>query len=387
MKKDEVHFLVQYYALQQIGFNQEVDELLIQASVRESDIYDQILTNSSEPIDASFSELLNVVNRVSDRVRDWTTLQLVDIENTSIEFQNSVGIQAVFLIAVAYISAGVFTLLIKKPMNQLESAISNLGTGNLEEGITVGGPADLVFLGQKLEWLRKNLVNLNHQKAMFLRHVSHDLKSPLATIQESTSLLNDGIVGEPSSSQREILGILLKNTKKLQEQIDELLLEHSRNYLIIGTANKPIDLTRLIRKLVVDHKYSIRSANLSLKMNLPLCKAAGSKEQIRVAISNVISNAIRHSPKNGHILIDLAEENEKVIVAVTDEGPGVDPAERTKIFNSYYTSSREKTKGYKGSGLGLAIAKEYIETNEGAIDLDSRVGNGACFRITLPKAI
>ncbi len=110
-----------------------------------------------------------------------------------------------------------------RPLRTLDRAISELGSGTLSSPIVVSGPQDLERVGRQLEWLRGRLLDLAQERSRFLRHMSHELKTPLANIREGTELLMDGAVGELDGNQREVTGILRENGIKLQRLIENLL--------------------------------------------------------------------------------------------------------------------------------------------------------------------
>ena len=117
----------------------------------------------------------------------------------------------------------IFTLLVARPIRQIDLAIGQLGASGFSKPIQIKGPTDLQRLGRQLEWLRLRLLELAQEKNKFLRHMSHELKTPLANIREGTELLLDGSVGELDSPQREVTDILRMNGLKLQQLIENLL--------------------------------------------------------------------------------------------------------------------------------------------------------------------
>ena len=110
-----------------------------------------------------------------------------------------------------------------RPLKRLENAIVGLGENRLDEVIEINGPADLALVGERLNWLRLRLSELDADKSRFLRHISHELKTPLASLREGVSLLEDEVAGPLSQDQREIAQILKHNTGLLQSQIEDLL--------------------------------------------------------------------------------------------------------------------------------------------------------------------
>src|SRR5258708_29729668 len=118
------------------------------------------------------------------------------------------------------------TLPSARPIRQLAHGIRRVGAGEFDSDIRVGGPADLKYLGGRLEWLRERLIELEQQKRLFLRHVSHELKTPLTALREGSELLADETAGPLSAGQREVVGILRQNSVRLQQLIEDLLDYH-----------------------------------------------------------------------------------------------------------------------------------------------------------------
>jgi two-component system sensor histidine kinase GlrK len=126
-------------------------------------------------------------------------------------------------IVVAALAALGFGWWLSRPMRQLERAVLALGANRLDEPVRIDGPSDLRDLGRRLDWLRLRLQELDEDKSRFLRHISHELKTPLAALREGVALLEDGVAGALSADQKEIARILAHNTRTLQAQIEDLL--------------------------------------------------------------------------------------------------------------------------------------------------------------------
>ena len=117
-------------------------------------------------------------------------------------------------------------MLIARPIRQLDQAIRQMGTADFTHAIEVNGPQDLRYVGQRLEWLRTRLNELEQQQTRFLRHVSHELKTPLTAVREGAELLRDNVGGRLSPEQQEIVRIVRENTLSLQKLIEDLLTYH-----------------------------------------------------------------------------------------------------------------------------------------------------------------
>ncbi|MCB1672567.1 MAG: ATP-binding protein [Gammaproteobacteria bacterium] len=362
-------------------------ELLTQLSrIRrvEADAHAALVTGDFDNLENSFDAVLQVAATISANISRWANLQIDSIENEASESKRLITIQLLFLIAAAISLALVFVLLITRPLKQVRTAINQLGSGSYGQDIEVGGPRDLVAIGQQLNWLRERLSHLEQQRTLFLRHVSHELKSPLATIQESASLLGDGVVGELSGEQRELIEIQSKSLQKLHALIDELLRQHERNYADVSEYTQDIRLDRLIRHILAEHDYSIGTSQIKVGLNLGKCRIRGNREQLRALLDNIIANAIRFSPQGGELNIDLHREQDNLVIRVKDQGPGIAAADRQRIFEAFFQGHHQPDHVFKGSGLGLAIAREYASAHDGSIEVVTDDSPGACFQIELP---
>src|SRR5690606_2987690 len=157
------------------------------------------------------------------------------------------------------LSVACFTTLIAQPIRQVAHAIRRLGSGNFDDPISVSGPKDLQYLGHQLDWLRLRLTDLEQQKAKFLQHISHELKTPLTAIRESVDLLADGVVGPLNEQQSEIAGILRSNARQLQALIEDLLsFGTSQNHAPTLYLAR-LDMKALINEILQNHKPTLLS--------------------------------------------------------------------------------------------------------------------------------
>ena len=146
--------------------------------------------------------------------------------------------------AIALALAILFAVLIARPIRQLDQAIRRMGTADFTHRIEVNGPQDLRYLGQRLEWLRSRLSDLEEQQNRFLRHVSHELKTPLTAVREGAELLRDNVGGKLSPEQREIVRIVRQNTLSLQKLIEDLLTYHQTRAMEPQTVGPVVDAGR-----------------------------------------------------------------------------------------------------------------------------------------------
>ncbi len=288
---------------------------------------------------------------------------------------------------IALALAILFAVLIARPIRQLDQAIRQMGSADFTHAIEVNGPQDLRYLGQRLEWLRMRLKELEDQQNRFLRHVSHELKTPLTAVREGAELLRDEVAGKLSREQQEIVRIVRENTISLQKLIEDLLKYHQTRAMEPATLG-PVMLTDIVNRVVRDNKLAALARIITFDIDLAPLLITGDAERIRTVIDNMISNAIKFSPRSSTIDLKLAAVGDRAVFDVADRGPGVRAGERDKIFESFYQGTAKTEGRVKGSGLGLAIAREYTLAHGGSLEVLDRPdrGTGAVFRLQLPLA-
>ncbi|MCC6208226.1 MAG: HAMP domain-containing protein [Gammaproteobacteria bacterium] len=204
--------------------------------------------------------------------------------------------QALTLIPIALLLTILFITLIAKPLRQLDQSIRRLGDGDFDQEITVGGPSDLRELGRRLEWMRQRLLTLENQKVSFLRHISHELKTPLTTIREGSELLKEQVVGSLNEEQSEIVNMLKQQSLKLQKLIEDLL---SFSTLEIDSQRmnlEPVALDQLIREVCANQKLAARSRSVELLLKLEPAVVTADREKLRTIVDNLLSNAVKYTP-------------------------------------------------------------------------------------------
>ena len=295
---------------------------------------------------------------------------------------------ALATVAIALILAVVFAVLIARPIRQLDQAIRRMGTADFSQAIAVNGPQDLRYLGQRLDWLRMRLNELEQQQTRFLRHVSHELKTPLTAVREGAELLRDNVGGRLTPEQHEIVRIVRENTLSLQKLIEDLLAYHQSRAVESVTLG-PIALADVVRRVLREQKLAAVARMITFETTLAPLVAVGDSEKIRTVVDNLLSNAIKYSPRSGVIELTLFEQGGLAVLDVADHGPGIPAAERERVFDSFYSGKAPVDGKVKGSGLGLAIAREYALAQSGRIEvLDRSDGQrGVRLRLWLPLSV
>jgi two-component system sensor histidine kinase GlrK len=296
----------------------------------------------------------------------------------------TVGWQLLALIPFAILLAFMFSLRIARPIQQIDEAIRNMGQGKLSKAIRVDGPQDLVYFGERLDWMRRRLLKLEEQKTRFLQHVSHELKTPLTAMREGADLLAEGVAGELSDEQQRIANILHNNSIQLQRRIEDLLsysaIQTEKAALIRHKAN----LRNMLDSVLQDQNLAIMSKGLRIEVSCPDLIVDCDEQKIKTIVDNLLSNAVKFSPQRGRISIWANKTEESIVLNVLDAGAGIDDADRDKVFEPFYQGRQMHNSPIRGTGLGLSIAREYALAHGGTIELVPQPGSGAHFRLTIP---
>lgn len=371
--------------LQALGNDSAIAEQAEHLRGIEVQAYDELNAATSET-GFEYPRLLETAYDLTRLTSAWVDARAALLRDQTAISQRSLNIRTLLLVCTALLLAVLFVALITRPLRQLDRAIRDLGSGAYERKIEIGGPSDLQLLGSRLDWLRDRLQQLEQQRGEFLRHVSHELKTPLAAMQESAALMSDGIAGPVNEEQKTLIAILSNNCQRLLGLIEGLLRHNADSFAIVDAPPEAIKLTGMVNEIILTHQAQAQSAGIKLKTELDNVAISGDRERIRVILDNLLSNAVKFSPQGGTIRVALTRDDDYVHMDVEDDGPGVPETELEQIFVPFFQGSAKPREHYHSTGLGLAIAREYAERSGGKLTIINNTnGHGACFRLSLPR--
>ncbi|MEW6413791.1 MAG: ATP-binding protein [Pseudomonadota bacterium] len=288
------------------------------------------------------------------------------------------------LIPLTLLLAGVFSWLINLPIRQMKAAIQQLGQADLRPLPTISGPHDLVELGRELDWLRQRLQALEAQKLRFLRHVSHELKTPLASLREGVALLDDELAGSLNARQRSIVSIMDTGSRELQRRIEDLIRYGG---MMQDGAQPPATaqpLAAVLDAVLARQRLTLATRQLRVETQFAADSVMAERGQLETVLDNLLSNAVKFSPEGGRILVKSEAIDGAVRVTVCDEGPGIPAAERPHVFEPFYQGARQPASAVKGSGLGLSIVRETLRAAGGTADVADCPPWSTCIRLSWP---
>ena len=220
-------------------------------------------------------------------------------------------------------------------------------------------------------------------------YLTHELRAPLTAIRCSLEIVLEEAPGVLKPEDRELLELGLKNTKKLNLLIDDIMQLSKIQTGRMSVALAPEDPIALVRETVGDLGPWLQRKGLKLSLNAPLkCpEILADKRWIVQSLTNLLSNAIKFTPAGGNIGVSLEEGKDEhagfVVIAVSDTGCGIAPGDIRKVFG-YFVQVGSPEHRAEGSGLGLSLARSMVEIQGGSMWVDSRLGEGATFSFTVP---
>jgi two-component system sensor histidine kinase GlrK len=329
-------------------------------------------------------ELTTAADAVSNGARASLEARLAALEARTTRTRDRLTAWLAGLVPAAVVLGLVFTFGVLRPLRRIDRAITALGRGAFSRPIAIEGPSDIEALGRQLEWLRVRLVELAQEKNRFLRHMSHELKTPLANIREGTDLLLDGAVGELETPQREVTGILRDSGLKLQQLIENLL-----SYSAWQSQATVLDLTRFPLAAVIKASFeaqrlAIAARQIVIRQELDDIELRADRAKLRLIFDNLLSNALKFTPPAGTITVRARRVGPQAVIDFADTGPGIPANERERIFEAFYTGSTPQAGPLKGSGIGLSVVVEFVAAHGGRVELGSGEFPGAHFRIRMP---
>jgi len=293
------------------------------------------------------------------------------------------GWQALVLFLVSLTMMLLFTRMIIGPVKAIQRMINRLGEGkSLGSTVMFTGPRELRSVGQRIVWLSERLSWLESQRHQFLRHLSHELKTPLASMREGTELLADKVVGPLTTEQEEVVAILDDSSRNLQKLIEQLL-DYNRKLADTPVEMEKVELVPLLDIVVSAHSLPARAKMMHTRVELDVRECQAEPVLLMSALDNLYSNAVHYGSESGTIFLRSRQQGNRVFLEVENSGTPIPEAEKAMIFEPFYQGSHQRKGAVKGSGLGLSIARDCVRRMRGTLQLVDAPTGHVCFRIEL----
>jgi signal transduction histidine kinase len=310
----------------------------------------------------------------------------------------AIGILFAVLIVTKEIIQFIFLLSLEKriikPIERLKQGVDEIAKGNYNVKIESDISSDLWLLiasfndmAQKLYESEKMQAEYEENRKALIANVSHDLKTPITSMQGYLEALLDGTV-KSSENQDKYLKTIYQNTVYINKLIDDLFLFSKLDMQKLEFQFETVQIQDFMDDLMEEYKFDFEERNIQFQYAAQLETnhyVNLDRKRFYQAFNNIISNAVKHGPENDlSIQVKLYRQDDFICIDIQDNGPGIAADKLPFIFDRFYCIDTERTKDFVSTGLGLAIAKELVEAHRGIITVSSIANKGTCFTIMIP---
>ena len=271
-----------------------------------------------------------------------------------------------------------------QPIRDLSAAAAEIAKGNFKVRVREPSDPEYSILAQNFNKMAEELAGTETLRGDFISNVSHEFKTPLASIQGFAKLLQSDDITE--QEREEYTQIIIDETSRLSKLSSNILrLTKLENQKTVGKKTR-FSLDEQIRKILLVLEPEWSKKKIDLDIDLEDIMYVGSEELMAQIWQNIINNAIKFTPEGGKISVKLFRSEKNISAEIWDNGPSIAPDVKAKIFDKFYQGDRSRAT--EGNGLGLALVKRIIELSEGSIEVENDMKKGGvCFRISLPYLI
>jgi two-component system OmpR family sensor kinase len=273
---------------------------------------------------------------------------------------------------------------IGKPLQQV--VIASRQMPSLEAApIVPTGPQEVQELALAFNEMNSRVVTTQRSQREFVANVSHELKTPLTSVQGFSQAILDGTADSPEAL-RQAAQVISDEAGQMHRLVLDLLDLARLDAGTLDLRRTPLDLPNLLRNVAEKFAPQARAAGVTITMDSPaLPTVTGDGDRLAQVFSNLVDNALKHMPSGGNITLRSRSTGTEVQVDVTDTGVGIAPQALPRIFERFYQADPSRSGGEKhGTGLGLAIVKEILAAHGGKITVRSIPDAGSTFSVSLP---
>jgi signal transduction histidine kinase len=271
---------------------------------------------------------------------------------------------------------------IARPLDNMAQAARSVAAGEFKRDLIANGPREVESLARAFNEMIHQVQSSQKSQRDFVANVSHELRTPLTSIQGFAQAILDG-TADDVTTQQHAAQVIYAESHRLQRLVEELLDLARIDAGQIEFIRERVDLNAIVANVVERLGLTADEANVEIELILPVLPAMkGDGDRLAQVFTNLVDNAIKHSPDGGRVRI-LGESTQGwITIHVEDNGSGIPPDELSRIFERFYQMDKARTS--QGVGLGLPISHEIIRSHHGEIQAHSELGRGSRFSVRLP---
>jgi two-component system phosphate regulon sensor histidine kinase PhoR len=321
------------------------------------------------------------------------SVDLGDVERVVNEFRFKIGLAGLFVLLVIIIASRFVARRMSTPLMEITGMVQEIKRGNFDQILPIrsrdeiGNLAELINeMTRQLKKDIEQLKKLERVRTEFLANVSHELRTPLFSLMGFLETLQEGAVDDPSVN-RKFIEKAYEHARRLDNLLNDLIEISRIESGDMKLSFRYFDVGVLVRQMVGE--WSDAAAKKGQKLTLEAAdheiSVLGDKERLRVAIGNIVDNALKYSQAEATVSIRLSEADHSVKISISDNGPGIEAEHLPRIFERFYRVDKARSREVGGTGLGLAIVKHIIEAHSSRVEVSSEVGKGTTFSFELKK--
>ena len=289
---------------------------------------------------------------------------------------------ALVALAASVVIAWLISRWVSAPLQNTAEAARSVAAGDYDKRLTPSGPDEAHSLATSFNEMIQQVQGNQQAMRDFVANVSHELRTPLTSIQGYAQAILDGTAPDTKSAA----GVIHGESERLGRLVEELLDLARMDTGQAPLERKPVDLKEILAAIVERLKLKAANKGIQLQNETPsLPSLIGDGDRLAQVFTNLIDNALKHTPEAGKVRLKAETSSGWITVHVDDTGPGIPPEELSRIFERFYQLDKARSgSGPRGAGLGLAISREIVEAHGGSLEAQSVVGRGSRFTVRLP---
>lgn len=338
-------------------------------------------------IDSPSRALADRVESALDALTDVTHARVAAAQGEAIRLESrtwtGVIVALVAASGLALLSTAFIALRMTRSLRHLSEATAAVAAGSFQDPIPAETRDEIGALAHSFNAMAAQLRRMDDTKAEFFARLSHELRSPLTSVREASQLLRDQVPGPLNAKQTRLIDIMSTSTDRLLRLVNQMLEMSRLRAGVLPLERRRLDLKRVVTRAVEEMRPQAVEAGVHLERE---CVGdhfayAGDEERLLQVVVNLLNNAVKFTPRGGHVTARVVHAGSEIEIQVEDTGIGIPAAELPYVFDSY----RQAHRGHGGTGLGLAIVRGLVQAHGGRVTVESQEGKGSRFTVLLPR--
>ncbi len=301
-----------------------------------------------------------------------------------IDRTNRILLYGALIGAVIALLLGIFlSRTLTRPIRELTRATHAVSEGDLSQQVPVRSNDELGELAKAFNKMSSELSRSVNTRKQMTADIAHELRTPLSLILGHAEAVHDGVL--PPS--RENFEIIREEAERLEHLVNDLRILSLADAGELSINPQTVEPERLLQEVAAIYQYQTQRKNITLDLDItsPLSNIEVDPGRMTQVLTNILDNALRHTPEGGRILLSAKDTNDQVELAIEDSGPGLKAEDIDRIFDRFYRTDSSRQREDGGSGLGLAIARSIVQAHGGQLSAESEEGKGLKVIVRLPQ--